>query len=105
MKRIYLLATMLLFMAGFTTANAQLYMVGEATPGGWTIENSTAMQQDGDAYTWTGNLKIGDFKFLTSNSDWLPCYVATENNKNVEQGVPMELVYRTSEKELSFPDF
>ena len=28
MKKIYLLATMLLFMAGFTTANAQLYMVG-----------------------------------------------------------------------------
>lgn len=105
MKRIYLLATMLLFMAGFTTANAQLYMVGDATPGGWTIENSTAMQQDGDAYTWTGNLKIGDFKFLTSNSDWLPCYVATENNKNVEQDVPMELVYRTSETEQSVPDF
>lgn len=104
MKKFYFTA-ILLFLASIATVNAQLYMVGEATPGGWTIENSTAMQQDGDAYTWTGNLKIGDFKFLTSNSDWLPCYVATENNKNVEQGVPMELVYRTSETEQSVPDF
>lgn len=55
------------------TPYAMIYMVGEATPNGWDIGNSTPMTATSDPYkfTWTGNLKQGEFKFTCDKkSDW-----------------------------------
>lgn len=104
MKKFYVTA-ILLFLASIATINAQLYMVGGATSGGWTLENATAMDQVQDGvYSWSGSLKAGDLKFVTTTSDYHPCYVATENDQSVQIGTPMELVYREFETE-DIPDF
>lgn len=104
MKKFYFTA-ILLFLASIATVNAQLYMMGEATSGGWVLENATAMNQGSNGiYTWSGSLKAGDLKFVTTTSDFLPCYVATEENQPVQMDTPMNLVYRAVETE-NIPDF
>ena len=51
-----------------------IYMVGDATPNGWDIGNSTKLLQDPDnpyIFTYTGVMNAGDFKFpVNQNSDW-----------------------------------
>lgn len=51
-----------------------IYLVGDATPGGWSIDNATPMAPlSGDPYkfSWTGTLKAGEFKFsCDKKSDW-----------------------------------
>lgn len=51
-----------------------MYMVGDATPNGWTIENSTAMKQsagDKNIFTWEGALTAGEIKFpINRNDGW-----------------------------------
>ena len=56
-----------------------LYLVGDATPGGWSLDNATAMTVDAGnpaIFTWTGNLTSGNFKIATNltfegNFDWI----------------------------------
>lgn len=45
---------------------APLYMIGSATPGGWSLDDATELTPVADtegAYTWTGSLTEGEFKF------------------------------------------
>ncbi len=42
-----------------------LYMVGDATPNGWSMDNATAFTRDADdkyLFTWEGELKTGEMK-------------------------------------------
>jgi hypothetical protein len=52
----------------------KIYMVGDATPNGWDISNSTELIQDPDnpyVFTYMGVMKAGDFKFpVNQNSNW-----------------------------------
>ena len=60
-----------------------LYMIGDATPGGWALDARTPMTKTGEwTFSWTGTLKAGGegFKFITSN-DWWPGYVNDGNGK------------------------
>lgn len=46
-----------------------LWLAGDATPTGWNLASPTPMPQsasDPYIFTWTGNLKVGDFKILTT---------------------------------------
>lgn len=55
-----------------------LYMVGDATTGGWSVEDATPIPEtssESGIYQWTGNLKVGSIKFLTTTADWWPAYV------------------------------
>lgn len=72
------------------TPYAQIWMIGDATPNGWSLDNPTAMQQGDDAYTftWTGTLSSGELKFTCDcqsdwNGDW---FMASEENKVFEAG-------------------
>ncbi|RUT79016.1 SusF/SusE family outer membrane protein [Ancylomarina longa] len=50
-----------------------LWMVGDATPAGWDIDNPTEMvpdSNDPNVFTYTGPLTAGEFKFPTSTGDW-----------------------------------
>ncbi len=43
----------------------ELYLVGDATPGGWSLDEQTPMQRDPDnpfLFTWSGDLVAGEFK-------------------------------------------
>lgn len=51
----------------------KLYMVGDATPGGWTMGSSTILNrdpQDSSVFSTTVTLKEGEFKFSTQRSNF-----------------------------------
>jgi len=55
------------------TPYSQLWIVGDATPNGWNIDNPTQMQQDPNnqyLFTYNGQLSAGEFKFPTATGDW-----------------------------------
>lgn len=75
----------------YKPVTSTLYLIGEATPNGWSADNATEMQRtDNGCFTWTGNLTEGDFKFITTPGSFLPSY-----NNNGNGG----LVYRESDEE------
>lgn len=55
------------------TPYAMVYMVGDATPNGWSIDSATPMtvSSDPNILTWTGTLSEGEMKFTCDKqSDW-----------------------------------
>ena len=50
-----------------------LYMVGDATPAGWSIDNPTELTKDANdkfVFTYHGKLTTGFLKFPLSKGDW-----------------------------------
>ena len=50
-----------------------LYMVGDATPAGWSIDNPYEMTRDTEnkyLFTYHGKLKTGEIKLPLSKGDW-----------------------------------
>jgi hypothetical protein len=49
-----------------------LYMVGDATPAGWSIDNPTELTKTNDKFVFTyhGKLTTGFLKFPLSKGDW-----------------------------------
>lgn len=54
------------------TPFTEMYLVGDATPGGWSLDDATAMTLvDDSIFTWTGNLNAGALKFsCDKQSNW-----------------------------------
>jgi hypothetical protein len=47
----------------------KVYMIGDATPAGWTIANAVPMTKNSESeFTWTGPLTAGEIKFPTALS-------------------------------------
>ena len=66
-----------------------LYLIGDATPNGWSADNATEMiREDNGIFSWEGNLVEGDYKFITSQGEFLPSY-----NNDGEGNV----IYRSSD--------
>lgn len=83
----------------FPSLAMELFLVGDATPNGWTRERATPMIQNAvnpTIFSWKGLLRKGEFKILTSTYDWLPCYVRDENDASI-------MHYRKTEDD--YPDF
>jgi starch-binding outer membrane protein SusE/F len=56
---------------------ATLYMVGDATEGGWDNSKATPIFRDGTdpfGYNYTGYFNAGSFKFLGTLGQWAPMY-------------------------------
>ena len=52
-----------------------LYLIGDATPGGWDNNAATEMTRtDNGRFTWTGALQAGSFKFILARGTFSPCY-------------------------------
>lgn len=65
------------------TPYTRLWMVGDATPAGWSIDNPTPMVQTaGNPYefTYTGKLKAGEFKIPTATGNWGTDYFMPATN-------------------------
>lgn len=56
-----------------------IYMVGDATPAGWDINNPTPMVANGNIHTFEGVLNVGEMKFPTKFAWDSPTYMPTEN--------------------------
>lgn len=48
----------------------EVYLIGDATPNGWSMGSFTPMTKNGSVYTFTGNLTAGEFKFTKFNTNW-----------------------------------
>lgn len=77
-----------------------LYMIGDATPGDWKLDNATEFSHvDGTegTYTWTGELKTGELKACTVKDFEAPFYrPSIENCEISENGVAQpDVVYTT----------
>ena len=52
-----------------------LYLIGDATPNGWSADNATEMRRtDNGVFTWEGNLREGSLKFITTLGQFVPSY-------------------------------
>lgn len=61
-----------------------LYLIGDATPNGWSADNATELRKvpgKPRTFTWSGSLKTGSFKFITTLGEFVPSY-----NKGTEEG-------------------
>lgn len=50
-----------------------LYLIGDASPGGWSLGDATPLTQDANdstVFTWTGVLTAGEFKFVDYTSNF-----------------------------------
>ena len=68
---------------------AGMYMVGDATPNGWSIDNATPLTAaDPYTFTWTGTLNKGELKFTCDKqSDWNGAwFMASEEGKGFAEG-------------------
>lgn len=64
----------------------RLYLIGDATLGGWNIEQATLMTMDAenkDVFTWEGTLLKNGFRFICQNTSgtWWPGYVKDPDNE------------------------
>jgi len=50
---------------------AELYMIGDATSNGWSIDKADQLTKSGNTFVWDGALKVGNFKFpVNKNADF-----------------------------------
>lgn len=60
-----------------------LYMVGDATPNGWSIDAPTPLNVAGEdplVFTWEGTLNKGEMKLCLTTGSWDAAFIRPENN-------------------------
>lgn len=89
------------FVALIATSSSfanNLSLIGDATPGGWSLDSAIVMKPVADGiYEFVGDLKDGSLKLITQN-DFAPSYGPQTNGDLLEFGV-IELTYRVSYEE------
>lgn len=85
-------ATITFKVTPYQPVTSTLFLIGDATPNGWSAENATPLTLNSAGpgrFTWQGRLKTGEFKFITAKGAFLPSYNKGTSNT--------QLVYRTSD--------
>ena len=73
----------------------RIYLIGDATSGGWSLDNAALMEPTSDGvYEWVGDLNTGALKFVTHH-DWLPSYGPAADNTALSIGT-VDLVIRSA---------
>lgn len=57
-----------------------LYIVGDATPNGWAIDNPTPLAKDGFIYTYEGHLNKGEMKACAEKDSWDQDFIRPASN-------------------------
>lgn len=71
-----------------------VYMIGDATPSGWTIENPTAMTKVSDTvFTYEGALAAGELKFPVEFRWDGPFYYASAAGVEISAGNSYQVVF------------
>lgn len=81
-------------VTSYIPVSPTLYLIGDATPGGWSADNATRMNTvsgQAGSFIWTGTLTPGVFKFITTLGSFMPSY-----NKD---GDNMALIYRDNDEQ------
>ena len=83
------------------TPYTEMYIVGDATPGGWSLDDATPMTRvDDSLFTWTGLLSVGSFKFSCDRkSDFNGAWFMAMNDGAEPAGVaePMLFIDKTAD--------
>lgn len=61
-----------------------LYMVGDATPNGWSIDDPTPFtrgEEDNMVFTWEGTLNAGEMKLCLTTGSWDAGFIRPVNDK------------------------
>lgn len=88
MKKILSLLVIAMFSVSTMMAHpGRLYLIGDATPGGWDLNAAALMQTVSDGvYEWVGDLSNGELKFLET-PNWMPSYGPATNGDALATGV------------------
>ena len=93
-----LLSTLVALMVAASSFANTISLIGEATPGGWSLDNAVAMKPVADGiYEFVGDLKDGSLKFVVQH-EFVPSYGPQTNGDLLEFGI-VELTYRASYEE------
>ena len=85
-----------LALTTYKPVSKTLYLIGDATPGGWSLDNVTKMNSvSGEAggFVWVGDLSAGNYKFLTTKTAFLPSY-----NKDADSDAA-KLIFREKDSD------
>lgn len=78
----------------YQAVTTTLYLIGDAAPNGWDNNQATALSlslSEPGVFTWRGQLRAGEYKFITTLGQFLPSYnKGSDNNR---------LVYRTEDSQ------
>ncbi|MDB5111383.1 MAG: SusE outer membrane protein [Mucilaginibacter sp.] len=69
-----------------TPPYSQLWIIGDATPGGWSLDNATPLVKNATnafIFTYTGPLVAGEFKIGTAKDFGAPFYRPTTNHPDL----------------------
>lgn len=91
-----LLSTLVALMVAASSFANTISLIGEATPGGWSLDNAVAMKPTADGvFEFVGDLKDGSLKLITQN-DFAPSYGPQTNGDSLVMGTTVELAYRAT---------
>lgn len=92
--------------ASADTFGTRMYLLGEATPSGWNLNNDMTMMETIEVgkYQWIGHLNEGYFRFKVNctSGDWKNCYGPADNGADFVSG---ELLFWSSETDGEAPSF
>ena len=80
----------------------RLYLIGDATPGGWNLNEAALMLTVSDGvYEWVGDLSAGELKFLET-PNWMPSYGPVTNGGTLASGVMVKRVEELQENDNKY---
>ena len=96
MKKFFTLFLISVFsLSAVAVQPSRIYLIGDATSGGWSLDDATLMVPSGDGvFEWVGALNSGRMKFVTHH-DWLPSYGPAADNTPMATGM-VELTIRNT---------
>lgn len=76
-----------------------LFLIGDATSAGWSLDDAVQMTETSpNVFEWTGDLKIGELKFLKQKDAWIPSLGPVTVDEPMEKGT-VDLLLRDEDTE------
>jgi hypothetical protein len=79
-----------------------IYISGSAMPSGWTSYEVMNKVSSG-VYEWTGDVNVGQFKFLKFPGKWEGCYVAANEDEPVDFIAGNSVIYEQDYTKIADP--
>ncbi len=87
------------------SAIENVYLIGEATPAGWSAGDAVPMEAQGNnVFTYTGTFSNGEFKFTCVQGEWFPRIVAAKPGVIAEPGNTYDVLYGETDDKKVDPD-
>lgn len=101
-KSISLLVIAMIFVSTMMAHPGRMYLIGNATPGGWDLNAAALMQTVSDGvYEWVGDLSNGELKFLET-PNWMPSYGPAVNGDALASGTLTKRVEELQENDNKY---